>query len=69
MNPSEKDELRSEYPAELVKSGERGKYARRYREASNVVVIDPDLVAAFPTSKSVNEALREYLATHGGKAG
>lgn len=68
MNPNEKDELRPEYPSELIKSGVRGKYARRYQEGSNVVVIDPDLADAFPTSKAVNEALREYLANQGAKA-
>jgi len=68
MNPNEKYELRPESPAELIKSGVRGKYARRYQEGSNVVVIDPDLAEAFPTSKEVNEALREYLTGHGGKA-
>lgn len=68
MNPTDKDDLRPEYPQELIRSGIRGKYARRYREGSNVVVIDPDLTDAFPTSEAVNAALREYLATHGGKA-
>jgi hypothetical protein len=56
------DDMRPEYPSELIKSGERGKYAKRYREGSNVVVIDPDLTAAFPNSKAVNDALREYLS-------
>ena len=47
---------------DLIKSGERGKYAKRYREGSNVVVIDSDLTAAFPNAKAVNDALREYLS-------
>jgi hypothetical protein len=64
MNPNEKDDLRSEYPPELIKKGVRGKYARRYREGSNIVVIDPELTDAFPTSEAVNEALRKYLASH-----
>ena len=38
--------------------GVRGKYAARYVEGTNVVVIAPDLVEAFPDSESVNEALR-----------
>jgi hypothetical protein len=42
--------------------GVRGATARRYAEGSNVVVIDPDLHALFPTSEAVNEALRS-LAT------
>ena len=42
--------------------GVRGKYADRYAEGTNVVVIDPDLVKIFPDHASVNEALRS-LAT------
>ena len=63
MNQREKDDLRPEYPAELIRSGIRGKYARRFKDGSNVVVIDPDLSDAFPNSEAVNEALRDYLAS------
>ena len=42
--------------------GIRGKYARRYAEGTNVVVIDPDVAEYFPDHESVNEALRT-LAT------
>ena len=63
MNQRENDDLRPEYPAELIRSGIRGKYAKRFREGSNVVIIDPDLSDAFPNSKAVNEALRDYLAS------
>lgn len=59
---SKNDDLRPEYPDELIKSGERGKYAKRYREeGTNVVLIDPELQGHFPDSASVNRALREYL--------
>ncbi len=57
------DTLREEYTEELIKSGERGKYARRYREGTNVVLIDPDLHKLFPDSEAVNRALREYLSS------
>ena len=63
MNQRENDDLRPEYPAELIRSGIRGKYAKRFKEGSNVVVIDPDLSDAFPNSEAVNEALRDYLAS------
>lgn len=53
--------LRPEYPAALIKSGIRGKYAQRYREGTNLVLIDPDLHELFPTSEAVNRALREYV--------
>ena len=58
---SKKDELRPEYPSELIKSGARGKYAQRYRdEGTNLVRIDPDLRELFPDSAAVNRVLREY---------
>lgn len=38
--------------------GVRGKYAKKYREGTNVVVIDPDVSKFFPDHKSVNQALR-----------
>jgi hypothetical protein len=34
-----------------------GKYARRYAEGTNMVLLDPDVASAFPDSKSVNDAL------------
>ena len=58
------DTMRSEYPADLIKSGVRGKYTSRYREGTNVVVIDPDLHNIFPDSESVNRALRQYAEEH-----
>ena len=42
--------------------GVRGKYAERYAEGTNVVVVDPDLVPFFPDHDSVNEALRHLAA-------
>lgn len=60
---SDKDTLRDEYPEELIRSGERGKYAKRYREGTNVVLIDPDLQKIFPDSDAVNRAFRDYLST------
>jgi hypothetical protein len=38
--------------------GVRGKHLERMREGTNLVLIAPDLVEAFPDSESVNEALR-----------
>lgn len=38
--------------------GERGKYAKRYAEVTNVVILDPELAKLFPDSNSVNEALK-----------
>ena len=41
--------------------GVRGKYAERYAEGTNVVVLAPDVAALFPDSESVNEALRALV--------
>lgn len=41
--------------------GVKGKYAKRYAEGTNVVVIDPDVAQYFPDHDSVNEALRSLL--------
>jgi hypothetical protein len=59
---SDKDTMRKEYPEDLIKSGVRGKYAKAYREGTNLVLIDPDLHELFPNSEAVNRALRDYVA-------
>ena len=41
--------------------GVRGKYARRYREGTNIVLLDPDVAKEFPDASAVNDALRKYL--------
>ena len=38
--------------------GVRGKYAKRYAEGTNIVILSPDVAEVFPDSESVNEALR-----------
>ncbi|HWR89265.1 MAG TPA: hypothetical protein VN260_03315 [Dissulfurispiraceae bacterium] len=38
--------------------GVQGKYAKRYAEGTNVVVIEPDVAKVFPDHDSVNQALR-----------
>jgi len=38
--------------------GVRGKYAKRYAEGTNVVVLDPDVADMFRDPRSVNETLR-----------
>lgn len=53
------DDLRPEYDLrELLKGGVQGKYADRYREGTNLVLLAPDVARAFPTEEAVNEALR-----------
>lgn len=60
------DEILPEYD---FSSGERGRYATRYAEGTNVVLLDPDVAAVFPTAAAVNEALRALagiIEQHGG---
>ncbi len=53
------DGLRSEYDlSHLLKGAVKGKYTDRYKAGTNVVLLDPDVAAAFPTAEAVNEALR-----------
>ena len=40
-------------------------YLDRYREGTNVVLLEPDVAAAFHDADSVNAALRQYLEEHG----
>ena len=61
MNPEEsRDELRPEYDFDFSQAA-RSKYYREYLESSNVVVLDPDVAAAFDNSEAVNQALRAML--------
>ena len=41
--------------------GVRGKYAERYAEGTNVVVLDPDVAQVFRDAESVNETLRAVV--------
>ncbi len=53
------DDLRSEYDLrELLKDGVQGKYADRFQEGTNLVLLDSDVMETFPNDKAVNEALR-----------
>jgi hypothetical protein len=52
------DGLRKEYDFSSLKRGVRGKYYRRTKAGSNLVLIEQDLVSLFPDSESVNRALR-----------
>jgi len=50
--------MRPEYD---FSGGVRGKYAARYRDGVNVVVLEPDVAEAFRSSEAVNRALRAIL--------
>ena len=53
--PTDDLAMRREYD---FRGGVRGKYARRYAQGTNVVVLDPDVAKAFPDAKTVNQSLR-----------
>lgn len=53
-----RSDLRPEYDFAV---GVRGKYAKRFAEGTNVVVLEPDLTRAFPDSASVNRTLRLFM--------
>jgi len=54
----DRDTMRPEYD---FSKGVRGKYASRLRPGSQIIVLDPDVAAAFGDAKSVNRALRTLL--------
>jgi hypothetical protein len=55
-----------EYDLEkLLPDGVQGKYVERYRNGTNLVLLEPDIARAFPTTESVNEALRLVLKLSG----
>jgi hypothetical protein len=57
-----KDELRQEYKrSDFTSPLVRGKYARRLRESSNIVVLKPEVAEVFPNEESVNSALLSLM--------
>ncbi len=58
----EKNELRKEYKRSDFTGGlVRGKYAKRVRESSNIVVLKPKVAQAFPNEEAVNNALLSLI--------
>jgi hypothetical protein len=51
--------MREEYD---FSKGVRGKYAERFKEGANLILLEPDVAKAFPDAKSVNEALRTLIS-------
>ncbi len=59
VREADEDDLLPEYDFSKAR---RNPYAARYREGTNVVLLDPDVAKDFPDSQSVNEALRALSA-------
>ena len=59
---SNKDELRSEYKRSDFPGGfVRGKYAKRLKDSSNIIVLRPEIARVFPNEEAVNNALLSLI--------
>jgi hypothetical protein len=54
---TDEDAMLDDYSFLDWSKAERGKYAKRYAEGTNVVLIEPDLADVFPNADSANRAL------------
>jgi len=61
MKTVKKSEMREAYKREDLGKGTRGKYLKAYKKGTNIILLSPDVAAAFPDDVSVNEALRSLL--------
>jgi hypothetical protein len=61
MKIAKHEKIRKEYRREDLGKGIRGKYFEEYKKGTNLVLLSPDVAAAFPDDASVNEALRNLL--------
>ena len=57
MQMNENDELLPEYDLDFSKS-KPNRFAEEYNRTHTTVVLDADIAEKFPSSESVNEALR-----------
>jgi len=55
---NEREPMLEEYD---FSGGVRGKYAARFVQGSQVIVLDPDVAQVFSDSESVNRALRALV--------
>jgi hypothetical protein len=60
--PDAADDLRPEYAFDYAKA-RPNPYAARLKGRTVAVVLEPDVAAAFPSSKAVNQQLRAVVAT------
>lgn len=54
-------EMRKNYKRKDLGEGIRGKYFEEYKKGTNLVLLSPDVAAAFPDDASVNDALRSLM--------
>ena len=56
------DKMRTAYKRSDFGKLERGKFFKEVSKGASVVLLDPQLAKAFPTSEAVNKALRGLLS-------
>ena len=61
MKTIKHEDMRKEYKREDLGKGTRGKYLNEYKKGTNLVLLSPDVAAAFPDDASVNDALRSLI--------
>lgn len=61
MKTAKKGEMRKEYRREDLGVGVRGRYYKEFNKGTNLVLLSPDVAAAFPDENSVNSALRGLM--------
>ena len=68
MKKVKRIDLHSEYRRQDPGKDIRGKHLKAYRAGTNLVLLQPEVAAAFPTERAVNEALSSLIeaAEHAG---
>jgi len=61
MKTAKKEDMKKGYRREDLGLGVRGKYYNEYKKGTNLVLLSPDVAAAFPDEDSVNTALRSLM--------
>lgn len=49
------EDIRTEYKRSDLGAGVRGKFYTRYQKGHNLVLLEPDVAAAFPIDEAINE--------------
>jgi len=61
MKKSKSEDIRPEYRKEELGKGIRGKYLKSYKKSTNLVLLRPEIAAAFPSDEAVNQALSTII--------
>ncbi len=62
---ADNDSMKPEYHRSELGAGTRGKHLASYQQSKNIVLLSPDVAAAFPTEEAVNAALRTLMPKAG----